>query len=139
MRYKRMPKEIFMVRNWITLTSSYLELFRSSRPHPSIFENFSRKLWVKLQTDCSEYWLYTKMTPPRMFFWKSFTWTVQKQSSTTIHFGNFPQTIPVVESFFWSNYRLAVQSSDYILKGLHQERFLGNLPKYFGDTKYYRL
>ena len=34
----------------------------------------------------------------------------------------------VVESFFWSNYRLIVQSSDYILKWLHQECVLGNLP-----------
>ena len=34
----------------------------------------------------------------------------------------------VVESFFWSNYRLIVQSSDYILKWLHKEYFLGNLP-----------
>ena len=33
-----------------------------------------------------------------------------------------------VESFFWSNYRLTVQSSDYILKLLHQELFLANLP-----------
>ena len=29
----------------------------------------------------------------------------------------------MVESFFWQNYRLAVQSSDYILKWLHQECF----------------
>ena len=34
----------------------------------------------------------------------------------------------VVESFIWSNYRLTVHSSDYILKLLHQECFLGNLP-----------
>ena len=34
----------------------------------------------------------------------------------------------VVESFFWSNYRLIVQSSNYILKWLHEECFLGNLP-----------
>ena len=33
----------------------------------------------------------------------------------------------MVESFFWSNYRLTVQSGDYILKWLHQECFLGNL------------
>ena len=26
---------------------------------------------VKLQTDCSEKRLYTKMSPPRMFSWKS--------------------------------------------------------------------
>ena len=33
----------------------------------------------------------------------------------------------VLESFFWSNYRLIVQSSNYILKWLHQECVLGNL------------
>ena len=37
------------------------------------------------------------------------------------------------ESFFWTNYRLTVQSSgymtsDYVLKWLHHECFLGNLP-----------
>ena len=76
-------------------------------------------LLVKLQTDCSEKQLYIKMTLPRMFSWKSSSWTVQKQLSTVIHFREFLQRIPVVESFFWSNYRLAVQSSDCILKWLH--------------------
>ena len=79
------------------------------------------------------------MTPPRMCSWKSSAWTVQKQPSTTIHFRKFLQKIPVVESFFWSNYRLAVQSSDYILKWLHQECFLRNLLKDFGAPKYHRL
>ena len=65
-------------------------------------------LLVKLQTDCSEWRLYTKMTPPRMFSWKSSAWTVQKQLSTAIHFQKFLQKIPVIESFFWSNYRLTV-------------------------------
>ena len=69
-------------------------------------------LLVKLQTDSSEKRLYTKMSPPRIFSWKSSAWTVQKQLSTAIHFRKFLQKIPVVESFFWSNYRLAVQSSD---------------------------
>ena len=50
---------------------------------------------------------------------KQLSWTVQKQPSTVIHFWKFLQKIPVVESFFWSNYRLTVQSSDYILKWLH--------------------
>ena len=40
---------------------------------------------------------------------------------------------------FWSNYRLAFQSSDYILKWLHQECFVGNSPKDFGAPKYHRL
>ena len=78
------------------------------------------------------------MTPPRMFSWKSSAWTVQKPSRT-IHFRMFLQKIPVVESFFWSNYRLDVQSSDYIPKWLHQECFLGNLLKYFGRPKYHIL
>ena len=80
------------------------------------------------------------MTPPRMFFWKSSAWTVQKQLSTAIHFRKFLWKIPVVESFFWSNYGLVNQSSDYvILKWLHQECFLGNLLKAFGAPKHYRL
>ena len=58
---------------------------------------------------------------------------------TVIHFRKFLQEIPVVQSFFWSNYRLTVQRSDYILKCLHQECFLGNLPKPFGAPKYDRL
>ena len=35
-------------------------------------ENLSVRvlLLVKLQTDCSEWRSYTKMTPPRMFSWK---------------------------------------------------------------------
>ena len=92
---------------------------------PSIFEHF---LVVE-----SFFWLYTKMTPPRMLSWKSIAWTVQKQPSTTIHFRKFFQKIPVMESFFWLNYRLAIP------KWLHQECFLGNLPKDFGVPKYHRL
>ena len=41
---------------------------------------------------------------------------VQKQPSTAIYFRKFFQKILVVESFFQSNFRLIVQSSDYILK-----------------------
>ena len=73
-------------------------------------------LLVRLQIDCSEWRFYTKMAPPRMFSWKSSTWTFQKQLVTAIHFRKFLQKILVVKSFFWSNYRLAVQISDYILK-----------------------
>ena len=62
-----------------------------------------------------------------------------KHLSTVIHFQKFLQEIPVVESLFSSNYRLAVQSSDYILKWLHQECFLGNLPKVFRAPKYHIL
>ena len=78
------------------------------------------------------------ITPPRMFSWKFSAWTVQKQPSAAIHFQMFFQKIPLVESFFWSNYRLAVQSRDYILKWLHQEYFLWNSPKDFGAPKYHR-
>ena len=52
---------------------------------------------VKLQTDCSEWRLYAKMTPQRMFSWKSSAWTIQKQLSTAIHYRKFLQKIPVVE------------------------------------------
>ena len=48
------------------------------------------------------------MPPPRIFSWKYSAWTVQKQPSTAIHFQKFLQKILVVESFFCSNYRLAV-------------------------------
>ena len=107
------------------ITSSYLGLFRSTvHIHP--FSKISPEntggrvlILVKLQTDCSEKWLYTKMTLPRMFSWKSSAWTVQKHLSTAIHFRKFLQKILVVDSLFWLNYRLAVQSRDYILKWLH--------------------
>ena len=74
-----------------------------------------------------------------MFSWKFFAWTVQKQSSTAILLRKLLQKIPVVEVFFWSNQRLAVQSSDYLLKWLHQECFLGNPTKDFGTPKYQSL
>ena len=38
-----------------------------------------------------------------------------------------------------SDYRLTVPSSDYILKWLYQECFLGNFPKAFGAPKHDRL
>ena len=59
---------------------------------------------------------------------KQLSWTVQKQPSTAIHFRKFPEKTLVVESFFWSNYRLTVQSSDCILKWLHQELHYYSLP-----------
>ena len=122
LRYKRLPEEIFIVRNRITLQAAILDCSEAavhSYPFSKIYPGNTGGrvlLLVKLQIDCSEWRLYTKMTPPRMFSWKSSAWTVQKQLSTAIHFRTFLQKIPVVESFFWSNYRLAVQSSDYILK-----------------------
>ena len=60
------------------ITSSYPGLFRSSRSQSSIFQKIYPGntggrvlLLVKLRTGCSEYRLYTKMTLPRMFSWKS--------------------------------------------------------------------
>ena len=47
---------------------------------------------------------------------KQLSRTVQKQPSGAIHFQKFIQETPVVEFFFWSNYRLTVQSSDNVTK-----------------------
>ena len=104
----------------------------------SIFESFLAVESLFLSNYCSEWRLYTKMTPSEMISWKFSAWTVQKQPSTANHFRRFLQKIPVVESFFWSNYRLAIESSDYLLKRLHQECFLGNPPKDFRESKYHR-
>ena len=43
---------------------------------------------------------------------KQLSWNVQSSPSGAIHFQKFLQKTPVVESFFWSNYRLTVQSID---------------------------
>ena len=52
-------------------TSRYLSLFRSSHSPFSLFSKISPEntggrvcLLIKLQTDCSEWRLYTKITPP---------------------------------------------------------------------------
>ena len=117
--------------------------FKITCPQPSIFEYISRKYrwqgpsFVQITDWLFRVQLYTKMTPPRMFSWKSSAWTVQNQLSTAIHFRKFLQKIQMIESFFCSNYRLAVQSSDYILKWLQHECFLVNLPKAFGASKYH--
>ena len=85
-----------------------------------LFRTFFQKIPVVESFFWSNYSLAVQssdcMTPPRMFSWKSSGWTAQKQLSTAIHFRKFLLKIPVVESLFWSNYRLAVQSSNYILK-----------------------
>ena len=49
--------------------------------------------------------------PPRTF---------QKQPSEAIYFQNFLQKIPILESFFWSDYKLTVQSGDNIIKWPYQ-------------------
>ena len=129
-----MRKKKIIVRNRISLQAAILDCSEVAvHCHP--FSKISPGntggrvlLLTKLQTDCSGWWLYTKMTPSRMFSWKFSALTVQNQPSTVTHFRKFLQEIPVVESFFWSNYRLTVQSNDYILKWLHQECFLVNLP-----------
>ena len=132
------------------ITCSFLGILRLDSSevavHSHLFSKISLEnacarvlLQVKLQTDCSKQRLYTKMSPPRMFSWKSYAQTVQKQLSTTIYFRKFLQKILVLESFFWSNYRLTFQSTSYILKRLHQDCFLGNLLTAFGLPKYHRL
>ena len=104
-----MPKEIFIVRNRITLEAAILDCSEAavySYPFSKISPGNTGGrvlLLIKLQTDCSEWRLNTKITPPRMFPWKSSAWIVQKQPSTVIHFRKFLQKISVVESFFWSN------------------------------------
>ena len=45
----------------------------------------------------------------------------------------------MLQSFFWSNYRLTILSDDYLLKWLHQEYFLGNFLKAFRAPKYHIL
>ena len=83
LRYKRMQKEIFIVRNRITLQAPILDCSETavySHPFSKISPGNTgvRVLHlVKLQIDCSGWGLYTKMTPQRMFSWKSSTWTVQ--------------------------------------------------------------
>ena len=101
-----MRKEMFIVRNRITLQAAILDCSEAA-VHSHSFSKSSPGntggrviLLVKLQTDCSEWRLYTKMTPSRMFSWKSSTWTVQNQPSKVIHFRKFLQEIPMVESFF---------------------------------------
>ena len=101
-----MPKEIFIVKNRITLHTAILDCSEAavdSHPFSKISPGNTGGrvlLLVNLQTDCSEWQLYIKITPPRMFSWKSSAWTVQKQLSTAIHFRKFLREIPLVESFF---------------------------------------
>ena len=111
------------MRNRITLPAAILD-FSEAAVHSHLFlkiysENTGGRVLplVKLETGCSEWRSYNKTTPP--------------SSKAPVHshpFSKFLQEIPVVQSFFCSNYRLTVQRSDYILKCLHQECFLENLP-----------
>ena len=52
----------------------------------------------------------------RITFYKQLCWTVQRQLYTAIHFLKMFRKILMLESSFWTNYRLAVQSSHHILK-----------------------
>ena len=65
MRYKRMPKEIFIARNRITSQTALLNCSEAAI-HRHLFPKISPGntggtvlLLVKLQTDCSEWRLYT--------------------------------------------------------------------------------
>ena len=71
-----MWKEIFIMRNRITLAAilDCSEAAVNSRPFSKISSGNTDGriiLLVELQTDCSEWRLYNKMTPLRMFSWKS--------------------------------------------------------------------
>ena len=65
-----MRKEIFIVRNQMTLQAAVLDCSEADvHSHPFLKispENAGGRvlLLVKLETDCSEWRLYTKMTPP---------------------------------------------------------------------------
>ena len=65
-----MWKEIFVVRTRITLQAAILDCSEAAvHSHPFLKfspENIGGRvlLLVKLETDCSERQLYTKMTPP---------------------------------------------------------------------------
>ena len=80
LRYKKLRKEIFIVTNQIKLQAAILDCSEAAvHSHP--FSKISPKntggrvlLLVKLQTDCLEWRLYTKMTPQPMFSWKSSAW-----------------------------------------------------------------
>ena len=70
LRYKKLRKEIFIVTNQIKLQAAILDCSEAavhSHPFSKISpENTGGRvlLLVKLQTDCLEWRLYTKLTPP---------------------------------------------------------------------------
>ena len=68
-----MPKQIFIVINRIAILDCSEASVHSHPFSESSRENRGGRvlLLVKLQTDCSEQRLYTKMAPPRMSSWKS--------------------------------------------------------------------
>ena len=111
------------MRNRITLQAAILDCSEAAvHSHPFLKispENTGGRVLflVKLETDCSEWQLYTKMTAP------SSEVGVHNHPFSKISSGNTGG-----QSFFWSNYRLTVQRSDYTLKCLNQECFLENLP-----------
>ena len=106
-----MRKESFIVRNRIKLQAAILDCSEAAvhiHPFSKIYpENTGGRVLflVKLEIDCSEWRLYTEMTSP--------------SSEAAVHSHPFLNISPENiggESFFWSNYGLPVQSSDYKLK-----------------------
>ena len=76
--HKTMPKKNFIVRNTITLQAGILDCSEAAVHSLSLFlkiypENTGGRVFllIKFQTSFSEYRLYAKVTPPRIFFWKS--------------------------------------------------------------------
>ena len=139
---KRITKEIFIVRNWITLRAAILDWSEAAfHSYPFlqkilVVESF---FWSNYRptVQCSDYilkWLHQECLLGNLLLG-----LLRSRCPQSSIFENFLQKIQVVDSFFWSNYRLAVQSSDYIIKWFHEECFLGNLPKNFGALKYYRF
>ena len=78
-----MSKEIFIERNRITLQATILGCSEAA-VHSHSLSKILQKILVVESFFWSNYRLtvqssdYTKMTPPRMFSWKSSAWTVQK-------------------------------------------------------------
>ena len=75
---KQCRKKIFIVRNTITLQAGILDCSEAAVHSLSLFlkiypENTGGRVFllIKFQTSFSEYRLYAKVTPPRIFFWKS--------------------------------------------------------------------
>ena len=81
----------------------------------AFFRNSILKLCVTSQNNTKRNFYCEKFE----LHYKQLSWAVQKQSSTAFLVRKFFQKILVVESLIWTNYRLTIQSSDYILNWLH--------------------
>ena len=101
-----------------SLRTSWSRLFcRDYRFWRSYFSKFYVNVKCYVVKECWKKFLLWEIE----LHYKQLSGTVRKELSTVIYFRKFLQEIPVIESFFWSNYRLTVQSGNYILKWLHQE------------------